>query len=250
MFGYKSNSRLKKWIAKKLILQYDSLVFIGRELREDVIQSLSIPKSTADRKFFHSDWGADREFYKKYEIPKLPGQTGFAVTAGKTDRDFETIVEAFREIDFQLKIYCTLESMPQNKNIPKNVIICTTGISYTDLLKEYNDARVILIPLKKHRGGTQGQTSLIDVFAMGKPVVMTYNKNIDFDLEKEGIGYWTEQDNVQSWRTALNRMLHDEKTLEEMGAKSMKIFKERCNSEIFAEQLEAIFIETELRTKK
>ncbi len=249
MFGYNSNSRFKKFVAKKLVTQYDSVVFISEALREDLIRKLGIPKSVSDKRFFHADWGADTEFYKKYAIPKAPADTEFAISAGKTDRDFETIVEAFKGIDFPLRIYCTPESMPHNKEVPKNVNIYTSGISYIELLKEYNNARVILIPLQVHRGGTQGQTSLIDAYAMGKPIAMTYNKNIDFDLEKEGIGCWTEQDNMLSWRTSLNKIIKDEAVLKEMGEKSMKIFKEKCNSGIFGKKLEAIFTEVYMRTK-
>ena len=249
MFGYNSNSSIKKFVAKKLIPRYDAVVFLSQALREDFIQKLKISPIIVSKKFFHAGWGPDAEFYKNYANQKPVSQTSFVICAGKTDRDFETIIEAFREIDFPLRIYCTPESLPKSKNIPKNITIHSSGISYIELLKEYNKARIILIPLKSHRGGTQGLTSLIDAFAMGKPVIMTYNRNIDIDIEREGIGYWAEQYDILSWRKCINKVLKNEKLLESLGSNSMRIYKENCNAEIFAEALEDVFTRTYINNR-
>lgn len=241
MFGFDSGNRLKKLIARKLIPVYDALIFLSNELKKEYIQQLSIPEAIAEKNFFDAEWGADSAFYKKYIVEGQALKENFAICAGRTDRDFEVIIEAFREIPFRLKIYCDNESVPQGKDLPKNIEVYPEGISYVDLLREYNEARIILIPLKKHRGGTQGLTSLIDVYAMGKPVIMTYNKSINIDIEAEGIGYWAEQNNILDWRGKINKIFNDENVFKSMCSNSQRIFREKCNTGIFAGILGEVF---------
>jgi len=143
-FLHDSNS-IKRWIAKISILQYNALVFLSRKMKADTQVNYDIPAQAAEKKFFHMDWGPDPDFYNKYEKPIAVDQTTYAISAGTTGRDFDTLIEAFRGIDFPLKIFTTATQLPTAKDIPSNVTIQFTCITYKDMLQEYYKARIILV---------------------------------------------------------------------------------------------------------
>jgi glycosyltransferase involved in cell wall biosynthesis len=244
LFGFKSKNKIKNYIVEKLSLQYDSIIFLSEELRKGLINTLQVSKDISDKKFKHLDWGPEESFYKSYLIPKDPKETKFAISAGHTSRDYDTLIDAFRRVNFPLKIYCTQASLPKTKDIPENIEIIANAkhISYFDLLKEYNDARIILIPVTVNPG-TQGLTSLLDVMAMGKPVIMTENINVDLNIDKECIGMTVRQGNVEDWVNALNLLLNDYDLLKKMGEKSIALMHSRFNMSLFSDRLAKIFLD-------
>lgn len=246
------NSSFKKKIAKVLMLQFDAMVFMSHQMKADTIVNYNIPVSEAERKFFHLDWGADNAFYQDFANLKPVHQTGFAISAGTTQRDVDTLIEAFRGVDFPLRIFTTPQHLPTIKDIPSNVTIYTEGTTYKNLLEEYNNARIILVPMKisDTPNNTHGLTSLMDVMVMGKPVIITRNRNLDIDVEKEGIGLWANRYDPAHWRILLNDLLFDEERLAAMGTRSMALYKTRYNAENFAEGLEQIFINIHAKDNK
>jgi glycosyltransferase involved in cell wall biosynthesis len=248
LFGFNSKNKIKNYIVKKLSLQYDSIIFLSERLRSDLIDTLNVSKEISDRKFKHLNWGPEEIFYKNYSIPKNPEETKFVISAGHTSRDYDTLIDAFRVINFPLKIYCTPASIPKTKVIPSNVEIIANDkhISYFDLLKEYNNARILLIPVTVNPG-TQGLTSLLDVLAMGKPVIMTENSNIDLDIDEEGIGKTVRQGNVDDWVNTLNLLLNDFNLLKQMGQKSLELMHEKFNMALYTDGLAKIFLDNYTR---
>lgn len=243
-------SRWKKKIAKILMLQFDAMVFMSHKMRSDTVVHYSIPQSAAEMKFMHLDWGADNDFYKEYANLKPVEETTYAISAGTTQRDIDTIIEAFREVDFPLKIFTTPKLLPTTRDIPDNVTVYAEGTTYGNLLEEYNNARIILVPMKisDHPNNTHGLTSLMDVMVMGKPVIITRNRNLDIDVEEEEIGFWANRYDPDHWKVLLNNIIFDEKRLAEMGKKSLALYKTRYNAEKFAEGLEKIFLDIHHRT--
>lgn len=244
-FFMHDGSRIKRWIAKTSMLQFDTLVFLSKKMKADNIVNYNIPLEKTSKRFFHIDWGPDLEFYKNHENKTPVKDASFAISAGTTGRDFDTIIEAFRGIDFPLKIFTTPNQLPTTTDIPPNVTVYSSGITYRNLLSEYDKSRIILVPLKigANPANTHGLTGLLDVIAMGKPTVITENKNLDLDVEKEGIGYWAERYDPTHWRNILNAILFDEEALSEMGNKASALFKSKYNAVLFAEGMEKIFLQ-------
>lgn len=251
-FFLHDSNRIKRWIAKTSILQYSALIFLSKKMKADTVVNYGIPPEKAERIFFHMDWGPDLDFYKDYEKHTPVEETGFAISAGTTGRDFDTIIEAFRGVDFPLKVFTTPNQLPKVDDLPPNVTVYSSGITYKDLLKEYDKSRVILVPMKigARPTNTHGLTGLLDVIAMGKPTIITENMNLDLDVEEEGIGYWARRYDVDHWKSLLNRMLFNEKKLSEMGEKALTLFKQKYNAVLFAEGIEKIFLKVYADTKK
>ncbi|MEX2592081.1 MAG: glycosyltransferase [Anditalea sp.] len=251
ILGAKSNNIAIKSFAKKYFLKYDACIFLSRKLMHNMIEVFEISQKEKDQRFFSSEWGPDTNFYQKYSEPKLPHLCPYVISAGHTDRDYETLIEAFRGINFQLRIFCTPKSVPKTKDIPENVIIVSETLPYEEILKHYVYARIIAIPLKypASKEGCQGMTSLQDVIALGKPVIMTENKSLNMQVEKEGIGYCVGQGDVGGWRNALNDLIFDEEKLIDMSGKALALHRFKYNSRIFANDLEKVLMEVHTRKK-
>jgi len=245
LLGTRSKNAWYRKFTKKMILQYDASIFLSRALMEDTVNSLNIPQAEAKEKFSSSDWGPDTQFYTKFRSSTTPSlkNHNYVISAGHTDRDYETLIEAFRHIDFRLKIYCTPSSTPKVSNLPQNVEINTKPIPYIELLDKYKDAMAIMIPLKysKEMEGCQGMTSLQDVVALSKPVIMTENKKLNIDIEREGLGYWVQMGDVEGWRRAFEKLAQDEAGWHRMCENAVKVYQEKFNSTLFANDLEQVF---------
>src|SRR5690606_33978451 len=114
-----------------------------------------------------------------------------------------------------LKIYCKPESYP-TCIIPSNVEVFCGDFPFGTICKDYDGAKLILIPLTVNADSTIGLTSLLDAIAMGKPVVMTKNDKIDLDFEKEIIGLTISERSIDAWVASVSYLLRNDELLMEM----------------------------------
>ena len=242
--GTKSDSSLKRAIAKRGLLLQDAVVFLSEALLKDTLQVLGLDKDLIGKKFFVAQWGPDTLFYKKFLSSRRSYEScRFFISAGHTDRDYATLIEAFREIDFPLHIYCTETTVPKVDDLPSNVSIFSKRISYAELLPHYADALAILIPLKfaKEDEGCQGMTSLQDVVALGKPTIITTNLSLNLNVEEEGLGIMVDMFDKEGWVRSVNLLLNDKNLWNKMVYNAGRVYEEKFNSEIFAENLHLVF---------
>ena len=80
----------------------------------------------------------------------------------------------------------------------------------------------------------------MDALALGKPLIMTRNRWLDFDPQAEGMGYSIDVGDVDGWRQALQRILSDPALEHRMGQRARAI-GEQMNAQTFAKQLAGHF---------
>lgn len=239
LFGGPSKLWLVKAIQKQLIKQFGRLVFFSTKMRNDLIEEYSISPADAQRRFIYCPWGVDYNFYakfvteKNYTIPSV-------ISSGTTSRDFHTIVDAATSINYAIKIYCKPSSYPTGINIPDNVEILNGEFSYEQICKDFNAATVCLIPLKTTHG-VVGLTSLYESLALGTPIIMTKNKNIDIDIAKENIGIEIEGSDPRDWANAINSLLGNPDLLRTMRENCLRLAREKFNLDLMANTLFEIF---------
>lgn len=237
--GMNSPYSLVRWLTKKTLLRYDGILFLSEKLMENTLKALKISDAESLKKIDTAPWGPDTEFYKKIDSPDQK-QNGYFISAGHTARDYETLIEAFRKLDYPLKIFCTPKSVPKTADIPPNVSINSKFIPYFELLNFYKDSRAILIPLKypERLEGCQGMTSLQDVVALGKPTIITKNPSINLDAEAEGFGITVDKGDVKGWVAAVKILANDKELSQHMREQALEVYREKFNSELFADKLE------------
>ncbi len=188
-------------------------------------------------------WGADLSYY-----PSPDGSPGKgAISAGRTGRDFITFAKAAAHAGIPSEVMCLADDpVVSLKNLPADVKVTAvrneSDLTYSKLVPHLAQARVHAIPL--HAGKPlAGLTSLVDSLALGKPVIMTRNRLIDVDLEKEGIGRWVDAGDVEGWVDALRWFETHPDESAQMGQQARQIAEELWNDEVFAREADALLHE-------
>ena len=211
---------------------HDRLLFLSRLVEADVKRRFRCkPDATATL-----GWGPDLGFAERNQAV---GTAVDVLAAGKTNRDFPTLVEALRDTPWSAAIYCARGNLAKVREPSANVVVQTdeTGhvLDYRELYGRSRRARVIAVPLTAV-DALAGLTSVVDALALGKPLIMTRNRWLDFDPQAEGIGYSIDVGDVDGWRQALQRILSDPALEHRMGQQARAI-GERMNTQTFAKQL-------------
>jgi glycosyltransferase involved in cell wall biosynthesis len=191
-------------------------------------------------------WGADFEFFHDFaESQPSPPKENFFYSTGASGRDYNTLIEAFHDIEFPLKI--TMKTDPVRgltKNIPQNVYLDYSkkpepGMFSTHLLcQDYYDAYAVLICLEKvHQYGPFGVTILTEAMSMGKPVISTINDAYPFDIEKEKIGLVVDYYDVEGWKQALRYLLDNPDEAREMGERGLYLARHKYNYRSFRKEI-------------
>ncbi|MGD9798767.1 MAG: glycosyltransferase [Acidimicrobiia bacterium] len=214
----------------------DRLLFLSQRVRAQ-FESLGADPARC-RKL---DWGVDLRFYPADPPPIDIERAPRVIAAGKTDRDYPTLVKAFADLDVPLDVYCSPASAPDPATVPPNVAVHYDGagapdearaVSDQELMARMSAATVVALPTIAPRG-TVGLTSLVDAMVMGRPVVMTRNPYIDVDVEGEGIGLVVEPGNVEGWRAAVARLVADPAEAAAMGRRARALCVERYGIDQF-----------------
>jgi glycosyltransferase involved in cell wall biosynthesis len=239
LFGKPSKRKWVRFLVKKLILKYDTIIFFSHKMMVEMIEAYDIDEAYAKEHFRVSYIGVDKEYFSRYTGTNEPEKKNFLMSSGNSGRDFDILIRAAQKVDFPFKIYCRPESYPKQKPVPKNVEILSGDFPFGQICQDYADARIVLIPLASKPKGTAGIISLLDAMAMGKPVIITRNKNLDVDFqhEKEKIGMEVDESDTDGWVNAITVMLNDYQSLKNMGDRSMELGKKKFHVDTFVEQL-------------
>jgi glycosyltransferase involved in cell wall biosynthesis len=237
LFGKPSKYRLKRLLVKKLIMSYDAMIFFSSKMREELIQAYDIGSDHAERHCYLASLGADIDYFNKFIRHDAVEQNPYLISSGNTGRDFDILIKVAERVNVPLKIYCKPESCPKSNAIPANVEILSGEFPFEQICNDIANARIVLIPLASRPKATIGLVSLLESMALGKPVIMTKNKYIDIDFEKENIGMSVDEEDVDGWVRAISSLIHDQKRLKEMGDNSLRLARQVLNINNFSKDL-------------
>jgi len=233
---------LKKMRQKILRYIYDhgidSLLFINENTYLESNKYSELKKSHD----FSRTWGADVDFFDSFIDKQIePPAQDYIYSTGGTGRDFKTLIEAFKEIDFTLRITTKRDEIHSN-NITPNILINNSikpGLhSVGEMRKEYYNALAVAIPLNGEiQNAPIGHTVIWEAFAMGKPVLSTYNKLHQFDIEKEKVGFSIGDKDVEGWRQCINYLVNNPEEAKEMGERGKYLCKKRYNYNSFSNEI-------------
>lgn len=229
-------------LANQFINGYDKLLCINQVFKEHLKNDYNVP----DEKLEVLEWGVDLPFYTVNSDGILytsdNEQSPFILSAGKTYRDYDTLIEAFKEIDYPLKIYG--HGQYNTLQVPPHIYVSKKKISWQEMLVEYQKAYAVAIPLNmaKCRGNYQaiGLTSLLEAMAMAKAVVMTRNNDVGIDIEKEGIGLFVRPAHRRGREQTIEILLKNPEMTKKMGVKARYLVETRFNLGIFSCKLNKI----------
>lgn len=237
LFGRPSKNKWKRWLIKKLIVSYDTIIFFSKRMKEELVDAYHIDSHYAEKIFFVSPLGADVDFFKTFLNENTPEDKRFVMSSGNTERDFEILVRAAERIAFPFKIYCKPESYPKSVNIPDHVEILSGDFPFDQICGDLAAARIVLIPLKPNPQATTGLVSVLEALALGKPIVMSRNEKIDVDFECDNVGLEVNGNSPEEWVAAIQRIIDDYSQLKQMGDNSLRLANGRFHLNMFVKRL-------------
>jgi glycosyltransferase involved in cell wall biosynthesis len=226
-------------VEERLLNAHDLVFCLSRVLRDQILaRDLVSPE-----KLVVVDWAPDLDFYGPfvaYESQPKHVQP-VIISAGKSNRDYDTLVDGSRGLSCRLEIFCSSNSAPSVVCDPAQVKLTvgargSNATSHVEMRAEYARAYAIAIPMPAV-DRLSGLTSLLDAMAIGRPVIMTRNRYIDIDIEALGFGIWVDAGDTEGWRAAIRSLIMDPQRAREMGRRARQATEERYNLMAYAESV-------------
>ncbi len=153
--------------------------FLSSKTMEETISGGYLPKL----KCSVPGWGPDMEFYNKYRTNE---DNGYFISTGKENRDFDLLIDVFRETKQPLKIItCKFHAgnnhedlVEKCKDIPNIEVIITenSGDVYPYMVSEMSKAKALVCPLRQDKlNYCVGLSTIVDAEGLDKPLIMTRN---------------------------------------------------------------------------
>ena len=218
---------------RRVVAGFDGIVCLSTRVRDQLVRDHGRdPGATVAL-----PWGPDRsrQLYPQSE----PGDV--VVAAGKTGRDFATLVFALQRISVPARLWtdrARLPAVPPRVEVREPRTVPTDPgaarqFAWVEARDALAEAAVIAIPLTS-ADRLIGLSELADALALGRPVVMTRNPFIDVDIEAAGCGRLVDVGDVDGWAKALDELMSDPKLRADMGRAARRYVDESWNADAFA----------------
>ena len=176
---------------------------------------LSICSSRSEARYYAQTfgWTTDKAAY----VPILTDpsfiqrgaatEQGYVISAGRTFRDYDTLLEAFRECPVPLRIVGTVESTIASTSIPRHVTL-EGDVPLAELSQLMARSLLVVLPLQD-RQISIGQSVLLAAMAMGKAVIVTsVNGTVDY-VEHMKTGILVPPKDPKAIRDAVRLLMDD-----------------------------------------
>jgi glycosyltransferase involved in cell wall biosynthesis len=231
----------------------DKFIFFGENARTESLQSQLVSKN----KTVVLNWGADLDFFNNV-LKEASGQEYKDIrfiSTGVDNRDFETLVKAFKGLAQKLDLYVVQKELYEKyKNTGENIRVHFSepnGTLESSLISSYtvglelakSSVSIICSKPITNRKMSSGLTSLIEATALGKPVIITRNKYLPQYFEENNVGLFVNPANIEELRNAIIKISSDRELLRQLGENSRQFAVKMCNLELFTKDL-AILLES------
>ena len=156
------------------------------------------------------------------------------VTAGRSGRDYATLVQAIDGLPCRLRIICDWERPVQGLESPQVEVL--RQCFKADYLAELAQARLVVVPLSQ-RNVSAGQMVLLQAAALGKPVVITETATTreyvtdGHDALLVGFG------DVADLRAKIGRLLADPAECATIGQRASQRYDDHFSTEVYVRRL-------------
>ena len=195
---------------RRIVIKYalkiaDKCICLSSSQAKHWASKLGLDESTFTPIFY----GVDTDFYKpslkELNKPVKP----YALSVGRDpQRDFVTLVNAISELDWELILVTQHYLVPDRVRKNKNVKILD-GLSYEALFDIYNNASVVVIPVKKGVTYMSGIRATMEAMLLKSPVAASRTSGMeDYFVDEEDLIFYTPEE-TDSLVLAFNKIMQD-----------------------------------------
>lgn len=174
-------------------------------------------------------WGTDvlgRDEYlrTRAEQERRPGKMT-VLSAGRSGRDYRTLVEAVRGLDVSLTIICDRDEALAGVGESAQIRVLRDCYDHR-YLAELGAADIVVVPLAVE-DISAGQMVIIQTLAYGKPAVVTRTPTVSEYLEDGRTALFVERHNAGQMRGAIARLAADRALRERLGEAALAEYERR-----------------------
>lgn len=196
-----------------------------------VFSSSDIPvfkKLFPKTRFFFMHFHSEPECFA---LSKKASLGDYIFSGGGAERDFKTLIDAARRINFKFLIVAfSPKSLPEEK-LPKNVEV-RFKLPRSRYLKLISRARIIVVPLKKV-GRAAGQTTVVAAMSIGKAVIASDVPGLRDYVENNKTGILVKPQDVDELTRSIEILLKDSKKLKVISKNALKFARKSFTYEIY-----------------
>lgn len=166
----------------------------------------------------------------------------YIICAGRAERDYNTLLNAIKDIDIELKIITGEDPISKNKGIPNafNDVEVLKDVSFEEYKKLTLGSLFVVLPLEDTWYPT-GQTVLLESMAMGKAVITTKTSGTIDYIEDGKTGLFVNPYDVPDLKEKINLLLGDPEKSGKIGFESKKFVEESFTLENVGKNIKEIF---------
>jgi glycosyltransferase involved in cell wall biosynthesis len=171
--------------------------------------------------------------------PMQVSSEGYIFSGGRSDRDFRTLFEAMRNINYPLKIACGQEDYNSLKSVSDSLDVeFHVNVPFLEFVKLIAMSDLVVIPLKSCQS-MNGQLVMIQAMAFAKAVIITESVGISSYAEHGVNALSVPERDVAALGEAIKAVLSDREAARAMGFNGYSTVKKKCNPKNFMESVVA-----------
>lgn len=172
-------------------------------------------------------------------------ESDLIVTAGRSGRDYATLVNAIEGLPCRLRIICDWERPVQRLERSPQVTVVRNCFK-ADYLEELAKARLVVVPLSQ-LNVSAGQMVLLQAFALGKPVIVTETATTREYVADGEDALLTRFGDVADMRAKISLLLADPARCAALGQRASDRYDAQFSTEAYVRKLVGLLKDAERR---
>jgi glycosyltransferase involved in cell wall biosynthesis len=167
----------------------------------------------------------------------------YIFSGGRSDRDFRTLCEAMKNINYPLKIACGSEDYKNLRSLFDSLDVeFHVNVPFLEFVNLIAMSDIVVIPLNSPQS-MNGQLVMIQAMALAKPVIITQSVGISGYVEHGVNALTVPGRDAFTLGEAIKGALKDRKAAKAIGFNAYITVKKRCSPKKFMESVGAILSE-------